>query len=112
MNKSRITIVSLAIALVASNVWWAFQVFDAGVTHTYMRASHESTSELLTQTLALLPVVVKPGATRSEVLSAAIVPGDSTPPFEKEGFVWVGGLGLQFNEQGQFVRAVAGSSAP
>jgi hypothetical protein len=110
VRRSRITIVLLVLALVASNAWWAYRVLDAGITHTYMRASFDTTSETLTQALAILQVVAKPGATRSQVLAAAKLPNDPVGPFEKEGYVWVGQLGLQFNEQGQLVKAVTGTS--
>jgi hypothetical protein len=83
-------------------------MLDAGVTKTYARASQETTSELLTQTLAISPVVGKKGATRNEIVTAARVPNDRTEPYEKEGFVWVGQLGLKFNTRGQFKKAVAG----
>jgi hypothetical protein len=112
LNKPRIAIAALALALVASNAWWAYRLLDAGISLTYSRASQEATSELLSQILAVLPIVAKPGASRSEVLAAARIPNDPTGPFQKEGFVWVGQLGLQFNEQGRFVKAIAGPSAP
>jgi hypothetical protein len=70
--------------------------------------AYETTSELLTQTLAVLPVVGKEGATRNEIVTAARVPNDRTEPYEKEGFVWVGQLGLKFNTRGKFEKAVAG----
>ena len=112
MSKARIAIVALVLTLVGSNLWWASQVLDAGITQTYARASQESTSEMLTQTLAVLPVVAKPGASREQVVAAARVPNDRTEPYEKEGYVWVGQLGLKFNQQGQFEKAVAGPEAP
>jgi hypothetical protein len=40
------------------------------------------------------------------------MPGDRTEPYEKEGYVWVGQLGLKFNPQGQFEKAIAGPEAP
>jgi hypothetical protein len=108
VNRSRITIILLAVALVASNAWWAYRLLDAGMSQTYLRASYDTTSEVLTQTLAVLPVVAKPGASRAEILAAARIPNDLVGPFEKEGFVWVGQLGLKFDEHGRFVKAVAG----
>lgn len=87
-------------------------MLDSGITQTYARASQETTSELLAQTLAILPVVVKAGVTRNEIVSAARVPNGKTEPYEKEGFVWVGQLGLKFTASGQFEKAVAGPEAP
>jgi hypothetical protein len=111
VRKARITTVLLAAALLITNVWWAYRVLDAGVSQTYLRASHDTSAELLTQSLAVLQVVAKPQASRSEILKAAAVPGDTVGPFEKDGYVWVGQLGLQFNEQGRLVKAVAGAGA-
>lgn len=110
VRKARITIILLAAVLVTTNAWWAYRVLDAGVSQTYLRASHDTTAELLTQSLAVLQVVAKPQASRSEIVKAAAVPGDTVGPFEKDGYVWVGQLGLQFDEHGRFVKAVAGAS--
>ncbi len=40
------------------------------------------------------------------------MPNDRTEPYEKEGYVWVGQLGLKFNAQGKFEKAIAGPEAP
>ena len=110
MGKTNIAITALVVVLIASNTWWAYRTLDAGITRTYADASQKSTSELLTQTIAILPVVAKEGASRSEVIAAARVQNDSSSPFEKEGYVWVGHLGLKFSAQGRFEKAVAGFS--
>jgi hypothetical protein len=75
-----------------------------------MSASFESTVELLNQTLALLPVAAKPGVSRDEMIAAARSKGESAAPFEKDDYVWVGQLGLRFNEQGRFVKATTSLS--
>jgi hypothetical protein len=46
-------------------------------------------------------VVAEPGATREPVLEAA-----GSEPFEKDGFVWVGHLGLRFDDDGRPLEAV------
>jgi hypothetical protein len=111
VRKARITTVLLVAVLVITNAWWAYRILDAGVSQTYLRASQDSTAELLSQSLAVLQVVAKPQPSRSEIVKAAAVPGDTVGPFEKDGYVWVGQLGLQFNEQGRLVKAVAGTGA-
>jgi hypothetical protein len=110
MRKYRVTISVLLVAFILSNAWWACRSLDAGITHTYMRASFDTTSEALAQALAILQVVGRPDATRDQVLAAAQLPKDAVGPFEKNGYVWVGQLGLKFNEKGRFVKAVAGAS--
>jgi hypothetical protein len=52
-----------------------------------------------------------PGATRNQVVAAAQLANDLVRPFEKEGYVCVGQLGLQFNEQGRFVKAVTATGS-
>ena len=34
---------------------------------------------------------------------AARLPGDTFEPFEKDGFVWIGRIGLKFNDRGQLI---------
>ena len=107
MKRSSVTIAVLACALIGTNTWWAYKSLDAGISLTYLKASHDTAAELLNQALALLPVVANPAATRSEVVSAAqSVAATGTTPYEKLGFVWVGQLGLKFNEEGRFLEAV------
>ena len=108
MRGPRAIIGSLALALVASNAWWASRLVDAGITQTYMRVTIDDSGKALRQTLALLPAVARPGISKAEVITVARLPGDSTEPFEKEGFVWVGQLGLRFDDEGKLIKAVDG----
>jgi hypothetical protein len=103
MNKTKITIIALIVAIIASNVWWAYRLLDAGITLTYTGVSLEENKEALSQTLALLPVVAKLDVTREKIISVARLPGDTSEPFEKDGFVWVGRIGLKFNDRGHLV---------
>lgn len=59
----------------------------------------------MTQALTLLPVVARPGKSREEIIEAARPPGSAADAFEKDGFVWVGSIGLKFDAQGQLVEA-------
>ena len=70
-----------------------------------MEVSLDDNKEALTQVLTLLPVVARQGISREEILTAARVPGDTAKPFEKEGFVWIGRIGLKFDAQGHLVEA-------
>jgi hypothetical protein len=108
MSRSKIAIAVLAVALVASNLWWVYLTIDQGITRTYAQASSATTSELLKQALAVLNAGAGTGATREKILRAAQVGDPTNAPFEKEGYVWVGQLGLRFNSQGQLTTAVAG----
>jgi hypothetical protein len=112
VTRSTSAIVLLVLALVMSNLWWAYRLLDTGVTQTYMGAALDDNKQALAQTLALLPVVARPGVSRSEVLAAARSAEPSDVPFEKDGFVWVGKIGLKFNERGQLVEASRAWSPP
>lgn len=105
MSKAGIAIVVLAAALMGSNAWWAFRLFDAGITQTYMSVNLNDHNQALTQALRLLPVVARSDVTREEVLAAARVPGGTDDAFEKEGFVWIGQLGLKFDAHGHLIEA-------
>jgi hypothetical protein len=110
MTRCRASIAVLLLALVTSNLWWAYRLLDAGITNTYATASIESTSEALNQALAILPVALRPKATREEVINAARIRNDMAEPFEKEGHVWVGQLGLKFDERGRLIKAATSAT--
>jgi hypothetical protein len=94
-----VSILSLVVVLIASNAWWAYRMLDAGISYTYLSVSLKENEAAVAQLIALAPVLAR-GATRDEVIAAARQPGD-TEAFEKEGFVWVGHIGLQFGSEGR-----------
>jgi hypothetical protein len=100
-------IVLLTTALIASNAWWAYRVLDAAVSYSYRQDSLRLNQEALSQALEVIKVASRSDATREEVIAAAArtaaAPGE---PFEKEGYVWVGSLGLRFADDGRLVEAV------
>lgn len=105
MSRTRIGIISLAVALLLSNAWWAYHALDHGITLTYMGVSLDDNKEALSQTLAILPLVASENASRETVLAAARLPGDKSEAFEKDGFVWIGKIGLRFDSNGKLVEA-------
>lgn len=108
MKKSTVTIFLLIVALIASNAWWADHAIDLGVSYTYQGVSLEENQQGLSQALAIINAMAVKGASRAEVVAAAQMARPSSEPFEKEGYLWVGRLGLHFNETGQLVEAVPG----
>lgn len=112
MRRSTAIILLLVLLLIGSNAWWAYHAVDAGVTQTYMGVSLDDNKQALAQTLTLLPVVARPGATRADVVAAARAVGPQSEPFEKDGFFWVGKIGLKFNEHGHLVEASRAWSPP
>ena len=96
----------LSLALIGSNIWWAYGALDAGITYTYQQDSLQKSQEALKQALAVIKASGQ-GATKDAVLAAAISNAeDAIEPFEKEGYIWVGSIGLRFSEGGQLQEAV------
>ena len=108
MKASSIAILLLVVALFGTNIWWAFRMFDAGISYTYQGASLEQNEQALAQSLAIINTLGSSNSSRSQVIKAAQEAWPSTEPFEKEGYLWVGRLGLRFNAAGQLVEAVDG----
>lgn len=103
MNRSRIAIWALIVALVGSNAWWFYQSIDSRITARDRESSYRDNHEALAQALAVMPVVARPHATRAQVIEAALSATDIKDTFEKEGFVWVGSLGFKFDPSGRLV---------
>jgi len=106
MKRSTVAIVLLGVALIGSNIWWAYGALDAGITYTYQQDSLQKSQEALKQTLAVIKASGQ-GATKEEVLAAAMSNAEGvTEPFEKEGYIWVGSIGLRFSEGGHLQEAM------
>lgn len=108
MTRATTAIALLVIALVASNAWWAYRLLDAGVSHTYQGASLEESQQALSQALAVIKVLGAGKDSREQVVQAAQAAWPSTEPFEKDGYLWVGRLGLRFDQAGHLLEAVIG----
>ena len=105
MKQPRVIISLLSLSLILSNAWWAYQALDVGISYTYLQKSFRGKSALLAQTLSMLPVAADPNASKAEVIAAAQML-DGQTPHEKEGFVWVGQLGLRFDNEGRLVEVI------
>lgn len=107
MKKTTAAICVLAVALVVTNVWWAYQLLDSGVTLTYQQDSLRMNERALSQALAVIKVASGPDPRRGDIIAAVSAAADDTSaPFEKEGYMWVGDLGLRFSEGGRLLEAV------
>jgi hypothetical protein len=105
MSKRTVTIILLAVTLVATNVWWLYRTIDFGITHTYAMDSCDAAARELAQLKAMLPVIVRPHSTRDDIVAAArLDPKDE--PFEKNGAVWIGQVGIRFTAEGRFIEVV------
>jgi predicted DCC family thiol-disulfide oxidoreductase YuxK len=108
VTKSTAIISVLIAGLAASNAWLAYKVLDVGVTLTYQSASLEEEQQASKQAMAVIEVLAKLGATRSQIVSAAQKAWPVVEPFEKDGYTWVGRLGLKFNKQDQLIEVIRG----
>jgi hypothetical protein len=108
MKKSTVAISLLAVALVVSNAWWAYITVDTGITHTYESVSFEETQQALSQALAIINVSSSPTVTRAQIIEASEKAWSAGEPFENDGYLWVGRLGLRFNKKGKLIEAIPG----
>ena len=112
MNKPWIPISLLGVSLIGTNAWWAYQLIDDAVSKSYLVTSLDDNKEALEQALSLMPYLAQAGRSKPEIIKAAqkSTPREST--FEKDGVVWVGKIGLQFNESGQLTKVLRSWSPP
>jgi hypothetical protein len=87
--------------LVGSNLWWFFQTFDHAITDHYREDQMGLTQRALDDALLLAPLAAA-GLEREELISEAerLYEDDS---FEKDSCVWVGNLGLKFDEDDRLI---------
>jgi hypothetical protein len=108
MKKSTITILVLIVVVLGTNAWWAYHALDAGVSFTYQSVSLEENQQALKQSLSILRVLTPTDVSREKIINAAQNSWKSGEPFEKDGYIWVGRLGLLFNEDNQLVEIKKG----
>ena len=107
MKRSTIAILSLSGLLVATNAFWLYKMVDAGISYTYLQSSYENARGTALQALALLPEVSSESTSRQAAIDAVQRIQPESMPFEKDGFVWVGHIGLRFDTAGRLVEARA-----
>ena len=107
MRKPTVAIVGLAVALVASNAFWLYKTVDAGVSYTYLNDSYRNARNAAKQALTLLPLAARADSTKNSLVNAVLRLDPRSSPFQKDGFTWVGSLGLRFDSEGRLVEARA-----
>lgn len=96
-RKIKLTTVFLVLALFATNTFWAYRVFDLGVTLTYMEASFDHIRNQYEQMVVLsnLQLVGLSAEEAKERIGKDIRGLD---PFVKEGCLWVGQVCLRLQD--------------
>jgi hypothetical protein len=112
MPKPWIPISFLGLALVGTNAWWVYQVFDDAVSKSHLVTSLDDNKEALEQALVLMPYLAQSGHTKSEIINAAQKTTSRETTFERDGVVWVGKIGFQFNDKDQLVKVLRAWSPP
>lgn len=92
----KIAIVILSVLLLASNVFWLYQVIDTGLTLSYRDQQTYELEETRKQLMATFPEIAR-NVTKKEVIAAASKYTDQEV-FEKEDCIWVGWIGFKFDE--------------
>lgn len=87
----------------AANAWLAFLVLDAGITQTYMGDSLQRNRTALLQCIAVTNEVLASGAGRETLIAKARSVSGETFTFSNDGHLWVGPLGMHFDEEGRLV---------
>jgi hypothetical protein len=105
MRKTPYLTAALTVALVASNAFWLYKTVDSGVSYSYLNDSYQGARSTALQALAILPVATRVDSSQSEVVAAAAKAGGSADTFEKDGYTWVGNIGLKFDAAGRLIEA-------
>jgi hypothetical protein len=105
MRKNSYLVAALIVALVATNAFWIYKTVDSGVSHSYLSDSYQAARSTALQALAILPVASRVNSSQADVVAAAAKEGGGSDPFEKDGYTWVGYLGLKFDTNGRLVEA-------
>ena len=108
LNKTTFTISLLSVALLLTNAWWAYRLVDAGISYTHQGVSLEEERKALSGALAIITTLGSGHASREQVLQAVQEAWPSAEPFENDGYVWIGRLGLRFDDSGRLVEVISG----
>jgi hypothetical protein len=102
MAKPRIAVAVLLTILLGSNALWAYRALDAGVSRSYLSAALDDNRIALAQVIAVAEETMRVIATRDSIIAAASH-DRADEPFEKDGFVWIGRIGLKFDSDGRLI---------
>lgn len=98
MPSFKIISLLLALLLVTSNAWWAYQAFDQGVSLAHAKVSLEGNARALDETFALMPMILAGDTSQNTLLGHLESKAGVEDTFEKDGFFWTGRIGLKFDE--------------
>lgn len=97
-TKAVVIITLLTAALIWSNLYWIYRAFDDDVTAAYREQMVTEYEQTTKQTFQIIGLLLKHQNGRSQILSGLSQTSDSEP-FDKDGYHWVGQVGLKFDDQ-------------
>jgi len=103
MNKQKLIIIVLSVALIISNIIWAVSYFNLDIFCDYQVGFLKARTQLSEQLLSVMPVVSTGKATRKEVITAAKLNGSVNIERETQSLVQVGALTFKFDKYGNFL---------
>jgi hypothetical protein len=101
VTRSAVVIVVLSVALAATNLWWFYHAIDSASAAADRDSQYRLEHEALAQTLSVLPVAARADSTSADIIAAASKAASHKDSFQKDGFIWVGQLGLKFGDAGR-----------
>lgn len=104
MKIWKITTLLLIIALLGTNGWWLYNAIDAGVTNKYRDQIMYERSGMLEQLISVIPELSS-DKSRNEIV-AILEKSTESESFEKEGAVWIGWVGLEFNDTDKLIKVI------
>ncbi len=107
MPRTSRAIVALGALLVLTNLAWLYVFVDSGVSYSYLSDAYRSARGAALQSFAVIAASARSDSTRDEIVAAALKVEGSGEPFEKDGYLWVGFIGLKFDATGRPLEAVA-----
>jgi hypothetical protein len=93
------TAIILGILLLISNGWWLYHAIDQGVTQTYRDQESYELEKRQKQIINMMPALSE-NLSKEKVIEIASRYSDMQK-FEKDGCIWVGWVGLKFNDKGK-----------
>jgi uncharacterized protein YxeA len=106
--KKNIVIIVLTILIIVSNALWLYRSLDFGVSYTYLSDSYNDNKNALNQVLTILPLIAEQKCSKDEIIQKAKSYDKSIEPFEKDGYTWIGFIGIKFDEKGKVTEVKKG----
>lgn len=91
----------LGLLLLFSNGWWLYQFIDKGITQSYADQQIYELEETRKQLMKSLPSIVE--NMPKDKLIEIVAQYSDMDKFEKDGCVWIGWIGLKFDEREKLI---------